>query len=441
MAEMRRRGLARDSMGVFAAQMVVTVIGMGTGILTARVLGPRDRGLLQLLILLPTTLSNFVKLGVPQANIYFIRRKGASPSAVVSNSLWLAIVLGGLCAGVCWLGREWLLEKIIKEAPPVTLPPVLVLLPFVLLQGYLQAVVAAQERFREYNFQNLAPTVLGFVGMMVVLLWLKLGLIGAVITQTVIVAGVTVWLAVRVNRTAPIRLTWDSQLGRDMLGFGGKSYLQTLASTLHFRIDQYMIAYLLDPAHVGIYAVAVNLTNLLLKIPDATGTVLYPRLAAAGERDAHTATSLVCRQTLFITGATGLCYAIFGPFAIRLLYGARFAGAVKPMLLMLPGIVMIALYLILTRNFTSRNRQEVNIVAAVVALVVNVGANWILIPRWGISGAALSTAISYSAAALILLFVFVRESGHSVGETIFVDRADVGRLFRVAVRAARPAAE
>lgn len=441
MAERQGGRLARDSIGVFAAQMIVTVIGMGTGILTARVLGPRDRGLLQLLILLPTTLANFVKLGVPQANIYFIRRKGASPSAVVSNSLWLAILLGGACAAVCWVGRDWLLTRVIKEAPPITLPPVLILLPFVLLQFYLQAVVAAEERFREYNLQNVAPTLFGFIGMAVVLLWLRAGLVGAVITQTVIVAGVTVWLAIRVNRRAPIRLSWDNELGREMLGFGGKSYLQTLASTLHFRIDQYMIAYLLDPAAVGIYAVAVNLTNLLLKIPEATGTVLYPRLAAAGERDAHAATSRVCRQTLFLTGAAGLGYALFGPLAIRVLYGARFTGAVRPMLLMLPGIVMIALYLILTRNFTSRNRQEVNIVAALVALVVNVGANWVLIPRYGIEGAAVSTAISYSAAALILLVVFVRESGHSVVDTILVGRADVDRLLRGAAHAVRPAAE
>jgi len=68
-----------------------------------------------------------------------------------------------------------------------------------------------------------------------------------------------------------------------MLGFGGKSYVQTLAATLHRQIDQYMINFFLDPAQVGLYAVAVNLTNVLLKIPDATGTVLYPRLAALEE--------------------------------------------------------------------------------------------------------------------------------------------------------------
>src|SRR5207244_11690597 len=70
--------------------------------------------------------------------------------------------------------------------------------------------------------------------------------------QTLVVGGVTVWLALRVHRTAPLRMTWRPELARDMMTFGSKSYLQTLASTLHFRIDQYMIGFLLDPVQVEI---------------------------------------------------------------------------------------------------------------------------------------------------------------------------------------------
>ena len=62
-----------------------------------------------------------------------------------------------------------------------------------------------------------------------------------------------------------------------MLAFGGKSYLQTLAATLHLRLDQYMIGYLLDPAQVGLYAIAVNLTNLLLHAANAVLLALVAR--------------------------------------------------------------------------------------------------------------------------------------------------------------------
>ena len=433
----RRSRFARDSFGVFGAQLLVTTLGVGTGVITARALGPHDRGLFQLLVLLPTTLANFAKLGIPQATIYFIRRRGASASRVASNSVWMALVLGGALALVAWGGRDWLLASVLKDTPLVTLAPVLALIPVVVLQTYLLGVLQAEERFQEYNLQQVAPNVLGLVGMAAVLLWLRWGLIGAVLTQTMIVAGMTGWLVWRVHRRAPLRATIDRPLAREMLGFGGKSYLQTLAATLHLRIDQYMIAFFLDPVQVGFYAVAVNLTNLLLKVPDATGTVLYPRLAASAERDMHAATSRVCRYTLFVTAALALGYALFGGLAVRLLFGPQFAEAIRPMRLMLPGIVMMSLYLILTRNFTSRNRQQVNIVAAGAALVLNVALNWVLIPRFGIAGAAVSTAISYSVAALVLLLMFVRESGYSVGRTVLVDRDDIGALARLATAGRR----
>jgi O-antigen/teichoic acid export membrane protein len=103
--------------------------------------------------------------------------------------------------------------------------------------------------------------------------------------------------------------------------------------------------------------------------------------------------------------------------------------------MMLPGIIMISLYQILTRNFTSRNRQQVNIVAAAIALGVNTTMNLLLIPRLGILGAAVSTAVSYTLAAIMLLVVFVRESGTSVRSAILIDAADLARYPRMVLAA------
>ncbi len=68
---------ARDSFGIFAAQIAVMAMGIGTSVITARTLGPSGRGLFQLLTIFPATMSNFAKLGIPVANVYCIRRRGA----------------------------------------------------------------------------------------------------------------------------------------------------------------------------------------------------------------------------------------------------------------------------------------------------------------------------------------------------------------------------
>jgi len=427
----------RDALRVLGGQVAMTAIGMATGVITARWLGPHDRGLFQLLTLLPTTLSNFVKLGVPQASVYYMRRLGASASAVASNALWLAFTMGTALAIVCWFWRDWLLAKVLRDCPAFLLAPTLALIPFALVQFYLLGVAQAQERFREYNIRQIVPNVLSLIGMFVVLVLMRAGLTGAVLTQAAIVVFMSIWLTVRVHREAPLVPRVERTLMRGMLGFGAKSYVQTLAATLHLRIDQYLIAYLLkSPGEVAFYAIGVNIVSLLLKIPDATGTVLFPRLAASEQRDAHLATIRVCRNTLFLTALGMVGIAIAGPIGIPLLYGHRFDRAIRPMLILLPGALMMALYQILTRSFTSHAKQEINIFAAVTALCLNVSLNLFLIPRYGIEGAALANGLSYGTAAMILLVVFIRQSGHTLQDTLLVSRRDVDDLVRAVRRVA-----
>ena len=63
----------------------VFFLGLGTGIITARLLGPHDRGLFALLLLLPQTLVAFAKMGVAQANVYHIRKRHVPIETVASS--------------------------------------------------------------------------------------------------------------------------------------------------------------------------------------------------------------------------------------------------------------------------------------------------------------------------------------------------------------------
>ncbi len=365
---------AFDSVQVFGGQIAMMAIGVVNGVIMARWLGASGRGTLQILLLMPLVLSNFVKLGIPQASVYFMRRRGASAADVASNSIWIACVSGGLAVVVCWWYRDWLLARFLKEAPPELLFPSLLLMPFMLLQFYLLGVAQAQQRFREYNIRQVVPNVLSLIGLVVTLIVLHKGVAGAIWVQFVIQVFMTIWMVVRVHREVGLHLRWTGSLARGMLAFGRKSYVQTLAATLHLRIDQFMCAYFLTPADVGLYAVAVSLGSMLDKIADAVGTVMFPRLAGLRERDAHAATTRVCRHTLFILaiGAAGL------------------------------------------------------------AVMLNVALNWYMIPRYGILGAATANGLSYGTAALVLLVAFIRESGFSVVETLVPRAGEITDMVHTA---------
>jgi O-antigen/teichoic acid export membrane protein len=420
-----------DILGLIGSRVMLVVFGLATGIITARLLGPHDRGLFTVLLLLPQTLVNFAKMGVAQANVYYIRRRGASVSTVASNSLVLSLVVSALLVAACYFARPWVLDPFTKGAPTTLVAVALIAIPFTMIESYFLSILQAVENFRAYNLQSIYKAVLGFATIAIALLAMHGRLWAALWSQILVTAVANVWLLYQVRRVAPFGLRWDGAVGRGMLEFGAKSYLQTLAAHLHYRVDVYLIAYFLDPAQVAFYSIAVNMTNPILQIPDAIGTVIFPKLAGSSDVDAHARTAVTCRHTLFATILAAVFYAGVGSQALTIFYGSRYAPAIRPMLLMLPGIIMISLYQILTRNFTSRNRQQVNIIAAGIALGVNVTLNVILIPRFGISGAAVSTAVSYTLAALLLLAIFVRESGGSLRGTVVIRAADLASYPRM----------
>ncbi len=421
------RSFLLDVLGLIGSRFALVVFGLGTGIITARLLGPHDRGLFTVLLLLPQTLVNFAKMGVAQANVYYIRRRGAAVATVASNSLVLCVVISGLLLLTCWLAGDWFLAPFTKGADRAAIWLALALVPFVMIESYFLSVLQAVEEFTAYNMQSIYKAVFGFVGIAVALLALHGRLWAALLSQVTVIAAANLWLLYQVWRVAHFSWRWDARVGRDTLAFGLKSYLQTLAAHLHYRIDLYLIAYFLNPAQVAFYSIAVNMTNPILQIPDAVGTVIFPKLAGSSVASAQARTAMTCRHTIFVTAVAAVVYAAIGSQVLTLAYGAQYAPAIPPMLMMLPGIIMISLYQILTRNFTSQNRQQVNIVAASVALGVNTTLNLILIPRFGIVGAAASTAVSYSLAAITLLFLFVRESGGSVRGTVIIRGEDLAR--------------
>ena len=101
-------------------------------------------------------------------------------------------------------------------------------------------------------------------------------------------------------------------------------------------------------------------------------------------------------------------------------------GAVRPLLILIPGIVLMSTYAILSRSFTARGRQEVTIAAIMAALAISV----MLIPHYGIIGAAAAHTASRGAAALWLIAGHVRESGTSLRDVLLVSPAEAAALLR-----------
>jgi O-antigen/teichoic acid export membrane protein len=426
------RRLAEDVTGTFATRLITMGFGVFTGIITARMLGPDNRGIFALAALFPASIVTLSKLGQGVASVYFIRREKEDVSQVASNVLMIAGAVGVLLIGLALLLRDQLLDSILRGVPPWAFTVVLPLIPILLVESYLYGILQSTDRFRVYNIRLIAEAVLTLAGMTLALIVLRLGLVGALAVTVTVRVLMSLWVVVTIHRGSPLRMHFDVPLFRRMIRYGLKSHVQIIASHFHFKADMYLVAFYASPAQVAYYAIAARLAEHMMTVPQSLGLALFPRLAGADVARAHLMTATACRQTLAVTTTVGLGLCLLGRWLITTWYGADYASAADPLVFICLGVVMMSLYVLLSRNFTSRNKQVVNIISAYLALFGNLGMNVILIPRYGIVGAAVATAISYSAAALLLLVFFLMESRLAWHEVLILRRSDIAMWRKLA---------
>lgn len=431
----------RNVISTFTTDLASVGLNLVAGVLVARLLAPQERGLLALVMLLPVTLAYFADLGISQAIVYLLGRKKRSPQAVAGVALSLALVVGAGLALVLWLGGGWVIPTFLSQAPPAYYALALALLPLLLFDNYLLSLLRAQQHFAPFNLRRLLAPVFLLAGVLV-LVWLAgLGLNGAVLAfalSALLSLGLSVLL---VFRWVPLglrfrSLRFDRHIAGEALGFGLKSYLQNLVGHLHYRLDVYILALFLPPAEVAFYVIATSLAEVVFYLPDAVGTVLFPKLSSEPEARIHLLTAEVTRHTLAVTALAALGLLAAGTWLIPTVYGPAYRPAVAPFLVILPGVLAMTVYKVLTRNFTSRDRQQVSILAASLSLILNLVLNFLLIPRFGVVGAALASLLSYTASAVLLLLVFRHESKLPMRWILILHPGDLSR-YVVAWQAGR----
>ena len=83
------------ALGVFGTRVFMIGLSLISGIIVTRILGPTNRGALEILIVIPNLVVSFGNLGIGNANLYFIAKDKYPIETIVANSLSVSIILGG----------------------------------------------------------------------------------------------------------------------------------------------------------------------------------------------------------------------------------------------------------------------------------------------------------------------------------------------------------
>ncbi|CAO3437688.1 oligosaccharide flippase family protein [Azospirillum doebereinerae] len=402
------RSFARDG----ATTIIVTALTMGlgllTGIIVARTLGPDGRGALTAVLTVPQVLGWLFGMGCGKAVTFALARDPAVGGRLLAT--WALILVP--VALVAVLAGEALLPHLLAAQPAETLALARLYLPTIalaLMAELMLGLLLGDQDFPVFNalaFAQPAATAAAYL-----LLWAegRFTVESAVATQAVTSALVLLAATIRVVSRHGLGRP-DAALGRRTGWYALRTHGEVVGGVVTQRLDLLIIPAFLPAAGVGLYALATNLSWLVVTLSSALATVVMPAASHRGE----SGRALILHSlhaTFAIGGVVGGGLFLFAEPAIHLVYGPGFAGSVLPLRLLLPGAVLYAAACILLNGLYAENRPFTATVAQSLGMAVTVIALPVFLRSGGLLAAAIVSTVAYTLVFVTAAALYRRATG------------------------------
>lgn len=427
------RNLAHNIGATFVRQILAALLGLITTMVIARVYGPSGNGTFVVALLLPSILATFLNLGVASANVYYLGSKQTNARQLFNANLRIFAVVGALGLLIGAIALAWKAEQFFPGVDPFILWFALATFPVSLLNNYLHSLFQGLQAFHRYNILAIIqPSVLLLlVGLITVLgnRGITLLVCAQMFAQIVVLALGIYWLMPLLGKK-DLPLSYKPLIHKT-IGYGWKAHLSNIIAFANYKADVFLVNLFLGPTSVGIYVISVALVERLWLFSQAVSTVLLPRLAelSSDENTRRQLTPLIARWVLLITLLFSFVLAVVASPLITGLFGAGYDEALLPLWILLPGIVATSTSRVLANDIAARGRPELNMYTSVVVVAVNIIGNIILIPLYGLLGAAAATTIAYVLNLLLRLVIYCRFTGTRWFNSLIVKPSDFRMLI------------
>jgi O-antigen/teichoic acid export membrane protein len=234
-----------------------------------------------------------------------------------------------------------------------------------------------------------------------------------------------------VGREAPLRLGVDSKILRSFFNFGIRGYAANLMMLLSYRLDALIVNGLRGVTSLGYYSVATAMAETLTYGAVGFALVLFPQVSSVERKEADRIAPVVCRNAVFMTLVGAVVMFVVSRQLILFVFGSGMTTALQPLWLLLPGIVSLAAARVISSYLSGIGKPIFTTYIAAGAVFLTVVLDLLLIPPYGINGAAAASSIVYTCTAAASVWIFKLESGAGLLETLVVRPDDFARYRRV----------
>lgn len=378
----------------FIAKVVASAFGVLSGIIIARVYGVEITGTVSILQSVTSLLALF---GIMGTNVALIRL--TQINSVTSFSLYKQVYHLSLYNSLIWGGAGLVLLQIFPSFFYSDINLIYLLLSTLFLFSYEQIAIAylrSKKDVKGYALSIIIPSFLRFLLLFISLLFvLEKFPVYLVFCMPLITS---LLLFSYINKYHKREVVFTNYSNINILKIGFPMMLTESMYVLISNVDTLMIASILSASHAGVYSIGIGLVLMLTMTISAVQAFSAPKFSEFHHSGDTQKLELLAKQTSKITffsvAPLVLILIVFGRYLLEVIYGESFVAGYPALIIMAVAFLVKAVCGLSGVFLNMTGNEKIYFKIAAFSCGVNIFLNYILIPKFGITGAAISTAIS-----------------------------------------------
>ncbi|HUE86549.1 MAG TPA: oligosaccharide flippase family protein [Vicinamibacterales bacterium] len=381
-------------MSFLLAIAVSLAAGLISGVVTARLLGPHDRGVYSTFIVFVGLTTQIATAGLGDASVYFIKSRRDTMARAAPRAVAAALLFGFAGAAlvpalaVFAVGSEATTVRLLASAAAVgTAVPVAV----------LSSILIAAGRVRRGSLVYIVNSVTLTISLMALLTLTPHGIAAALAAQ-VPANVIAIWLLVRFLGVERVTLvpTLDWDYVRRALLYGVPVQTGLFLTFVAGRSDLLLVFLTRGASEAGYYSVALTLAFVASAAAVSVTHSVFPRLPALEPYDARFLVGRCVRMGLAATLIATPILLIGAALGIPLIFGREYASAVGPGLLLVLSGALTGMQWLLGRLATARGLTHVLPVSFLAFVVTMLSFDALAVPAYGLVAAGLGSVLGAS---------------------------------------------
>jgi O-antigen/teichoic acid export membrane protein len=397
-------GIARHIAILTFVRWASVAAGFATSILIARVLSSAEIGAAAVALTLATIVALLANGGLNIAAIYYLGQRPHQRQQITHTSILLGVIACTVAAALVLLAGPIVMGYVERGEILLILAATAVASGIIAFE-LSGSLLLGLGRHRVYLIAQviegigslcIAAAILlfwasapGYVASVAIAYW------GAALPSTLAACRAVGWR----------RLRWDAAYARDAMSMGWRGQIGNIFQFLNLRFDHVLVAMLAGLSAAGVYLIASRVAEAIIQVASASGTLLFPHVARGRSQDTSL-TERTVRLTLVVVLILAAGVFVAASPVLTIAFGAEFERGATALRILVLAMLPLTLVRLLAGDLKGRGRAGLVSLGTALGLIASVSLNLLLIPTYGVEGAALASLAAYAAAAAVLVFAY-----------------------------------